>query len=218
MTRRARSQTALFEIVSTLDPPAGPDPVLHCRGSLAETASMPEQADIGRRWRVMPTDRIRPAGASRIGDGVIAPILAKLGIRSIKCSGGHQETRLEAAVTLDRCSRESFAALDPYLAQLPALFLVSQVTLLHQANAPGLEVTNDGFSPGREVCPVLGQPSLTGVKTLPHSARSAAPASGLSLKTKVWPRAACCRRLDLVSKPVPALKGQAIKNTKPLRG
>jgi isoleucyl-tRNA synthetase len=54
--------------------------------------------------------------------------------------------RLESAVTLT-ADAETLAALRPYLSQLPALFLVSRVTL-RRSGAPGLEVTADGPAPG----------------------------------------------------------------------
>jgi isoleucyl-tRNA synthetase len=54
--------------------------------------------------------------------------------------------RLELAVTLT-ADAETYAALHPYLSQLPALFLVSQVTL-RQSGVPGLRVEDNGPAPG----------------------------------------------------------------------
>ena len=54
--------------------------------------------------------------------------------------------RLELAVTLT-ADAETYAALHPYLSQLPALLLVSRVTL-RPSGAPGLRVQNDGPAPG----------------------------------------------------------------------
>ena len=55
--------------------------------------------------------------------------------------------KLETAVTLV-ADRETFRALSPYLSQLPALFLVSRVTL-REGSAAGVQVTNDGPAPGQ---------------------------------------------------------------------
>ena len=54
--------------------------------------------------------------------------------------------RLELGVTLT-ADAETYAALHPYLNQLPALFLVSQVTL-RQSQVPGLQIENNGPAPG----------------------------------------------------------------------
>ncbi len=54
--------------------------------------------------------------------------------------------RLELAVTLT-ADGETYAALHPYLSQLPALFLVSQVTL-RQSGVHGLQIENNGPAPG----------------------------------------------------------------------
>lgn len=54
--------------------------------------------------------------------------------------------RQELAVTL-AADAETYGALRPYLNQLPALLLVSQVTL-KRGDAPGLAVANDGAAPG----------------------------------------------------------------------
>ena len=54
--------------------------------------------------------------------------------------------RLELAVTLT-ADVETYAALYPYLSQLPALFLVSRVTL-RAFGVPGLSVENNGPAPG----------------------------------------------------------------------
>ena len=42
---------------------------------------------------------------------------------------------------------ETYAALNPYLNQLPSLFLVSRVTL-HESKVPGLQIENSGPAPG----------------------------------------------------------------------
>ena len=54
--------------------------------------------------------------------------------------------RLELGVTLT-ADTETYAVLHPYLSQLPALFLVSQVTL-RQSQVPGLQIENNGPAPG----------------------------------------------------------------------
>jgi hypothetical protein len=54
--------------------------------------------------------------------------------------------RLETAVTLT-ADAPTYEALRPYLSQLPALFLVSQV-ILRPGAVEGLQVTNDGPAPG----------------------------------------------------------------------
>ena len=54
--------------------------------------------------------------------------------------------RLELGVTLIADS-ETYAALNPYLNQLPGLFLVSRVTL-RESKAPGLQIENNGPAPG----------------------------------------------------------------------
>ena len=54
--------------------------------------------------------------------------------------------RLELAVTLT-ADAETYTALHPYLNQLPALLLVSSVTL-RQSQVPGLHIENNGPAPG----------------------------------------------------------------------
>ena len=54
--------------------------------------------------------------------------------------------RLELAVTLT-ADGETYAALHPYLSQLPALLLVSRVTL-RETGVPGLQIENNGPAPG----------------------------------------------------------------------
>lgn len=56
------------------------------------------------------------------------------------------QKRLESALTLT-ADAETYAALHPYLSELPALFLVSRVTL-RQSKEPGLHVQMDGPAPG----------------------------------------------------------------------
>ena len=54
--------------------------------------------------------------------------------------------RLEIAITLT-ADRETYAALHPYLNQLPVLFLVSRVTL-RESDVAGLQVEHNGPAPG----------------------------------------------------------------------
>jgi len=54
--------------------------------------------------------------------------------------------RLELGITLT-ADAETYAALHPYLNQLPSLFLVSCVTL-RESQVPGLTIESDGPAPG----------------------------------------------------------------------
>jgi isoleucyl-tRNA synthetase len=138
-TRRS-AQTALFEIVSTLARLLAPI-LSFTAEEVWQKLKMPDKPT-SVTLATMPMDRV--GLRDRELEKRYLPILDARDQVNKALEG--TKKRLEAAVTLT-AAPEIFAALDPYLAQLPALFLVSQVTL-RRSDASGLEVTNEGFSPG----------------------------------------------------------------------
>ena len=138
-TRRA-AQTVLFEIASSLARLLAPI-LSFTAEEVWQKLRMPAKPT-SVELASMPSDRI--GLRDRELERRYAPILEARDQVNKALEG--TKKRLEVAITLTADS-ETYAALKPYLAQLSALFLVSQVRL-EQGKAPGLGITNHGPAPG----------------------------------------------------------------------
>ena len=138
-TRRS-AQTALFEITSCLTRLLAPI-LPFTAEEVWQKMRMPHKPQ-SVALAALPADRIELRArelAARWEPLVTARDQVNRALEGTK-------KRQELAITLT-VGPETHAALRPYLSQLPALLLVSSVTLKHGAD-PGLRVTNDGPAPG----------------------------------------------------------------------
>lgn len=138
-TRRS-AQTALFEITSCLTRLLAPI-LPFTAEEVWQKLRLPNKPQ-SVSLAALPDDRI-DLHARELADRWAPLVKARDEIN--KALEGTKK-RQELAVTLT-ADPETHAALRPYLTQLPALFLVSQVTL-KQGSASGLTVANDGPAPG----------------------------------------------------------------------
>ena len=138
---RRAAQTTLFEIVSALSRLLAPI-LSFTAEEVWQKLSVPNKP-ISVQLAALPSDK------AEFRDSELEqrwrPILGARDAVNKALEG--TKKRLETAITL-AADRETFGALHPYLSQLPALFLVSRVTLLEGREA-GLQVSNDGPAPGR---------------------------------------------------------------------
>ncbi len=134
--RRRSAQTALFEIVSSLTRLLAPILPFTAEEVWRKVRMPAKPASV--LLATLPSDRV--AFRSRQLERRFEPILAVRDQVNKALEG--TKKKLEAAVTIT-ADADAYAALHPELAQLPALFLVSQVTL-RRGDAPGVQVTVDG--------------------------------------------------------------------------
>ncbi len=138
-TRRA-AQTTLSEIVSSLVRLLAPI-LSFTAEEVWQKLRLPDKP-LSVELAAMPTDH--PALRDPALERRYEPILQARDQVNKALEGAKK--RLESSVTLI-ADEQAFAALSAYLAQLPALFLVSQIRL-EQGRASGLEVVNHGPAPG----------------------------------------------------------------------
>ncbi len=138
-TRRA-AQTTLFEITSALSRLLAPI-LAFTAEEVWQKLRLPNKP-VSVHLAALPADRAEFRAAEL--EARWRPILSARDAVNKALEG--TKKRAEHAVTLT-ADAGTYAALHPYLAELPSLFLVSRVTLL-RGDAPGLHVTDDGPAPG----------------------------------------------------------------------
>ncbi|MBV9848415.1 MAG: class I tRNA ligase family protein, partial [Armatimonadetes bacterium] len=138
---RRAAQTALFEITSALVRLLAPI-LSFTAEEVWQKLRLPNKP-VSVHLAALPSDKVEFRDSAL--EGRWRPLLAARDAVNKVLEG--TKKRLETAVTLT-ADRETFDALYPYLSQLPALLLVSRVTL-REGGVAGLQVTNDGPAPGQ---------------------------------------------------------------------
>ena len=137
---RRSAQTALFEITSTVARLLAPI-LSFTAEEVWQKLSLPDKP-VSVLLAALPSYR------ADVRDHALEtrwePLLATRELVNKALEG--TKKRLELGMTLT-ADAETYAALHPYLSQLPALFLVSQV-ILRQSGVPGLQIENNGPAPG----------------------------------------------------------------------
>ena len=137
---RRAAQTTLFEIVSCLARLLAPI-LSFTAEEVWQKLPMPGKP-VSVLLAALPADRVELRNAA-LAARWRPLVLARDGVnRALEGTKGRQQL----AVTLN-ADAETFAALHPYLNQLPALLMVSCVTLT-QGTGVGLQVINDGVAEG----------------------------------------------------------------------
>ncbi len=137
---RRSAQTVLFEITSCLARLLAPI-LSFTAEEVWQKLSLPNKP-VSVLLAAMPS--YRADLRSRDLEARWQPLLAARDLVNKSLEG--TKRRLELAVTLT-ADAETYAALHPYLNQLPSLLLVSCVTL-RESKTPGLHVENNGPAPG----------------------------------------------------------------------
>ena len=137
---RRSAQTALFEITSTVARLLAPI-LSFTAEEVWQKLSLPDKP-ASVHLAAMPGYRAETR--SRDLEARWEPLLAAREQVNKALEG--TKKRLEVGITLT-ADAETYAVLRPYLNQLPALLLVSQVTL-RRSQAPGFTVENNGPAPG----------------------------------------------------------------------
>ena len=137
---RRSAQTVLFEITSCLSRLLAPI-LSFTAEEVWQKLSLP-QKPVSVLLAAMPS--YRADLRARELETRWEPLLAARDLVNKALEG--TKKRLELGVTLT-ADAETYAGLHPYLTQLPALFLVSRVTL-RESKVPGLQIQNNGPAPG----------------------------------------------------------------------
>ncbi|MEO7720168.1 MAG: isoleucine--tRNA ligase [Capsulimonas sp.] len=138
---RRAAQTTLFEIASTLTRLLSPI-LSFTAEEVWQKLKMPNKP-VSVQLADLPSDR------PEFQDSELAERWSKLlGVRDeVNKALEGVKKRLELALTIT-ADAETFETLTPYMNQLPALLLVSEVTLRKGRTNPGVDVLNNGAAPG----------------------------------------------------------------------